>query len=1856
MSLFEKIRDYLKKPGAMRQAFLVFIGVAVLAGVIIFSTQIQNLFNADDSKADTRTWAELTSVTGGKERPLGQLVKVMEGNTPYLYAVGGVDIYGFGNQARLHNSVQKVALDNNGLPLPGAVWQDVSPMHFGRAAFAVHQQDGFLYVIAGDMHIPGGLAANEYPLLYSTIERLNLNQPNSGWEVVSLLSGVNFYPEVTQTVDGKVHVIGGVYGNILKDFVKDLGVTNAGTFPLDPDFDNSIWDQVDDKVVIGGPIKVVGSGGGGTGGGGTGGGTGGGGTGGGDQSFCDSLRQTLIEDVQAGRKSAIQAATEYANAGCGTFDFSPWAPPGQTGGSLGLSGNRKVAGDQIAQTNQIIIIDPNLPTKSPAEILSNALKDGSFVTTVSEHFQMRFNPTGAPVTEIQTGELGLDTPSYVAFTSTLGFNSLIKMGHLRFTIRYTGVTYDSDTVSGTAANYRAIPLPQGRYGHKLNVQGNGNQILVMGGASYQGPLSSAASGDNAGLIEFDPPFGNNQLGHIYRNHWVVDDAEQPISYQIPAINFGQLGQYHAQAINLFGSYRYVGSVSYLWNTTNWISTNSVDTNKRLLPRYAFQNDDYTATQGRAFFGWGDNTASGGLVNGEVEENAGVTLIRHNITNRTDLYSGHDWSAQSVFGENNYNPQSGGLASLPAHSAGQKQFQPTSYADPNPPEDDGEIHLTLWRPYDAHIPRMKVDEYTEEEVHSTITSAFSADWSLFPDIPGGNVTAFGPSTILNTNVGSFNSGVIYRQDGTTLKVFGPIEVAVPGMPHEANSTFELSKDIVFADGLDTSTATITLKDFDNNPVGGANNPYKIHVSLIVDEPTPDWPQDPGNLTVKFTRDQGLAPENPIASFWAQPDDQGIVSFKLSSDTPQTNNLRAVWTTVAGYPSQTISGELGPEAINFVIQPQSTLVAVPSRVLPDGIDASTVTATLRDESGNAIEGYVVKLSSNRLADTITPASAITNNEGIATFQVTSTVHGYATITGKYGAEGQPEEDYDTIAQTARIQFAGKIISINGRSLPEIAEVEQGVDYPEMVVIGKETVWKQGPTTVQVFRPAVTGFKYIKAGGGDVNPATMRFKNDHSIHHFQVISASLPDTQLKLKRAAGFGTFWPNNSTELFVTTNGSGIADFYFQMPSGLQEFGITKIQVMSADNPNPIANDMFLQIDNRNLTSPIYLVKVMADPVTTDPTHRSVAVRAAIFQKVGNQEVMVIPQTPVSIKFSANDASSASEFTEDTVMTNASGIASTIYTRGYSSGTTYIYAEATYLQSIYLSNVTSVLNSSNFQGNISFGPLQIDSDTQIKLKNLTVQSEAPVGYWLLRTSTTLPGGYVEVIDHPFLVIPSTTTRNPIITKVAPNIANRGTQNLSVTITGNEYVNFLATPNPTVTFTPVLGGDATKITATVTAATVNTVTAQVSVAATAPVGYWNVKVVGGETVEMPGNFDFFVTTPNGYVFDTTAAPTSIPRNGTAKSKLTTLVGKIDQFDGSFDPIQTSVTFAKDSARSDTGDALVGVNPTTSNAQGLAFIDFMTDTGSTTKQSFVKATAVVNGVTLTSEVGITKIAGPCVGCSNDIDPTLSTISAVPNTVPADNTSVSKITVTLRNSNYQPLAGRTVTLESNQTGDTISPASKSVVSDANGLAIFTVKSGTEHDSVITARVESLSFGTVVHFVNSGIVVSANITLYVPLEAKSYDRMIKVIMKRVGGTEEDINEVYISSGTNEVVLPTLYLQKNSTYNIWAKGRNHLARTRSVVTTTIDLPSTRLDYTETHRGTQNKGLLVADTQPEFQMLDGRQVLMPFHDNKINTPDFSGFLSHWFQQFDPVDFNSDSKVNNADALYWFTNYGEGAATP
>jgi hypothetical protein len=278
----------------------------------------------------------------------------------------------------------------------------------------------------------------------------------------------------------------------------------------------------------------------------------------------------------------------------------------------------------------------------------------------------------------------------------------------------------------------------------------------------------------------------------------------------------------------------------------------------------------------------------------------------------------------------------------------------------------------------------------------------------------------------------------------------------------------------------------------------------------------------------------------------------------------------------------------------------------------------------------------------------------------------------------------------------------------------------------------------------------------------------------------------------------------------------------------------------------------------------------------------------------------------------------------------------------------------------------------------------------------------------------------------------------------------------------------------------------------------------------------------------------------------------------------------------------------------------------------------------------------------VVITKTAGQIVSQA------LSTISAVPKFVPADNAAFSVITVTVRNANNVGLANKQVSLTASL--GTIEPPANSTT-NALGQATFRVKSGTVGTSNLTATVDSISLTTQAFFVPVGSVVAVMLDTIVPLEAKSYERLVKLYLREpVSGAQPTIDESYYTDTTDHVVgLPTIYLKPNVSYSYWAKGRFHLARVKPVQAAVAG--NVAINFTATHRGTA-KGLLIGDLSPD--VINNLPTL--WHDNAINAVDVVKIIQSWFRNSYEADLNNDGLVNSADFTYWSFNYGSGENLP
>ncbi|MEI7902936.1 MAG: glycosyl hydrolase, partial [bacterium] len=187
---------------------------------------------------------------------------------------------------------------------------------------------------------------------------------------------------------------------------------------------------------------------------------------------------------------------------------------------------------------------------------------------------------------------------------------------------------------------------------------------------------------------------------------------------------------------------------------------------------------------------------------------------------------------------------------------------------------------------------------------------------------------------------------------------------------AKSTVTASPAVVLADGVATSTVTVTLKSANSKPIAGK--------------------------TVALVSSRGAA--DTIAAASGASGKKGEVTFTVKSKTAGAAVFSAKDATdnMAVTPTATVTFVAGaPHAGN------STVLASPSLVPADGATAATVTVTLKDACGNPVAGKAVALVSSRGSkDTVAAASGPSDAKGVVTFSVTSATLGSAVLRATAG----------------------------------------------------------------------------------------------------------------------------------------------------------------------------------------------------------------------------------------------------------------------------------------------------------------------------------------------------------------------------------------------------------------------------------------------------------------------------------------------------------------------------------------------------------------------------------------------------------------------------------------------------------------------------------------------------------------------------------------------------------------------------------------------------------------------------------------------------------------------------------------
>ncbi len=207
--------------------------------------------------------------------------------------------------------------------------------------------------------------------------------------------------------------------------------------------------------------------------------------------------------------------------------------------------------------------------------------------------------------------------------------------------------------------------------------------------------------------------------------------------------------------------------------------------------------------------------------------------------------------------------------------------------------------------------------------------------------------------------------------------------------EDDSTVTAPVGNVIADGIDTKTITATIRNKNGVAIQGKN------VSLA---------QESGPAAATINTLSGTTNALGEATFSVSTTVSGSYVFR-ATETSSSIILVNDDVTV-----NFIAGATDPNA------PASTVIAVPTTVLSNGLDSSTVTVTLRDSLNNPVVSKNVSLVQISGPGSLTITSGInpTNSSGIATFTVKT------TVAGTYSVEATNTSESVTLTQTPSITF--------------------------------------------------------------------------------------------------------------------------------------------------------------------------------------------------------------------------------------------------------------------------------------------------------------------------------------------------------------------------------------------------------------------------------------------------------------------------------------------------------------------------------------------------------------------------------------------------------------------------------------------------------------------------------------------------------------------------------------------------------------------------------------------------------------------------------------------------------------------
>lgn len=196
----------------------------------------------------------------------------------------------------------------------------------------------------------------------------------------------------------------------------------------------------------------------------------------------------------------------------------------------------------------------------------------------------------------------------------------------------------------------------------------------------------------------------------------------------------------------------------------------------------------------------------------------------------------------------------------------------------------------------------------------------------------------------------------------------------------SSTVQLSSAVISADGVASSTITVTARDAFGNPIPALE------------------------VTLAATGDG-----NVITQPAAPTDAQGVATGSITSTVTGAKLISATVgsSTLDQQPTLTVT----PDAASGT----TSTLALSSGTVAAG-DTITVTVTARDAAGNVVPGVTVAVTADGTGNTIIGPTAVTDASGVATARFTSTVAEGKVISASVNGTGLEQEGAVTVTPAA------------------------------------------------------------------------------------------------------------------------------------------------------------------------------------------------------------------------------------------------------------------------------------------------------------------------------------------------------------------------------------------------------------------------------------------------------------------------------------------------------------------------------------------------------------------------------------------------------------------------------------------------------------------------------------------------------------------------------------------------------------------------------------------------------------------------------------------------------------------------